>query len=216
MAEVNLLRTIPKTKRSIENRFNAKSEEKILIASEFGEMYFDGQREYGYGGYKYDGRWKSVARDIVDHFQLKPRDRFLDIGCAKGFLVKDLLDLGIDAYGIDVSQYAIMHSEREVVGRLHLGSADFLPFPDNSFAAVSSINTTHNLNREGCINAVREMERLAPGKGFIQVDAYHTPEQKQIFENWVLTAKFYGYPEEWMSVFQEGGYTGDWFWTIIE
>jgi 2-polyprenyl-3-methyl-5-hydroxy-6-metoxy-1,4-benzoquinol methylase len=35
----------------------------------------------------------------------------LDVGCAKGFLVKSLRDLGVDAYGIDVSQYAIDNSE---------------------------------------------------------------------------------------------------------
>ena len=216
MAELNLLRSLPQGKRNVKARESAKTEDHIRISREYGEIYFDGSREYGYGGYRYDGRWRPVAKDIIEHFDLKPGDRFLDIGCAKGFLVKDLLDLGIDAYGIDVSQYAIMHSEREVVGRLHLGSADFLPFPDNSFAAVSSINTTHNLNREGCINAVREMERLAPGKGFVQVDSYRTPEQKEIFESWVLTARYYGYPDEWIALFKEAGYTGDWFWTIIE
>ncbi len=216
MAEINLLRSLPKTKRSIDSRSSAKTEEKIRIASEFGQMYFDGPREYGYGGYSYDGRWRTVARDIVDHFKLVHGDRLLDIGCAKGFLVKDLLELGIDAYGIDVSEYALMNCEPEAVGRLHLGSADNLLFPDNSFAAVVSINTTHNLVRENCIIALQEMERLAPGKGFIQVDAYYTDEQKKVFEDWVLTAKYYGYPEEWISVFQEAGYTGDWNWTIIE
>jgi cyclopropane fatty-acyl-phospholipid synthase-like methyltransferase len=188
----------------------------VHIASEFGEMYFDGPREFGYGGYSYDGRWRTVAREIVDHFKLLPGDRLLDIGCAKGFLVKDLLELGIDAYGIDVSKYALMNCELEVVGRLHLGSADYLYFPNNSFDAVVSINTLHNLTRENCVRALREMQRLSPGKGFIQVDAYYTDDQKKVFEEWVLTAKYYGYPEEWLSVFQEAGYTGDWSWTIIE
>jgi ubiquinone/menaquinone biosynthesis C-methylase UbiE len=140
----------------------------------------------------------------------------LDIGCAKGFLVKDLIALDIDAYGIDVSEYALMNCEPEVVGRLHLGSAEELPFPDKSFAATFSINTIHNLTREGCIKALEEMERLAPGKGFIQVDSYHTEKQKEIFESWVLTAKYYGYPKDWIAVFKEAGYSGDWFWTIIE
>jgi ubiquinone/menaquinone biosynthesis C-methylase UbiE len=156
-----------------------------------------------------------VARDIVDHFGLKPGDRVLDVGCAKGFLVKDLLELGIDAYGIDVSKYALMHCEREVVGRLQIGSADDLPFPDGSFAAVLAINTIHNLPRERCLIAVREMERLAPGKGFIQVDSYHTPEQKAIFESWVLTAMYHGYPKDWIQLYTEAGYTGDYYWTLV-
>lgn len=216
MAEINLLHSLPQSKRNIKARETAKTDDHIRISREFGELYFDGPREYGYGGYRYDGRWQPVAKDIIEHFNLKPGDRLLDIGCAKGFLVKDLLALGIDAYGIDVSEYAILHCEPEVIGRLHLGSADHLPFPDNSFAAVCSINTTHNLTREGCVKAIHEMERLAPGKGFIQVDAYYTEEQKEVFESWVLTAKYYGYPHEWKKVFQEAGYSGDWYWTIIE
>ncbi len=215
MAEVNLLRSLPQGKRNVKARDTAKTEEHVRISREFGELHFDGPREYGYGGYRYDGRWRPVAKDIVDHFGLKPGDRVLDIGCAKGFLVKDLLELGIDAYGLDVSKYALMNCEPEVVGRLQIGSADDLPFPDGSFAAVLSINTIHNLERDGCVQAMRELERLAPGKGFVQVDSYHTPEQKEIFESWVLTARFHDYPDGWLRVFQEAGYTGDWFWTVI-
>lgn len=216
MAEINLLRSLPQGKRNVKSRETAKTKDHIRISREYGEMYFDGPREYGYGGYRYDGRWQPVAKDIVEHFNLRPGDRVLDVGCAKGFLVKDLLALGIDAYGIDISNYALMHCEPEVVGRLQLGSADHLPFPDNSFAAVIAINTIHNLPYDRCVTAVREIQRLAPGKGFIQVDSYRTPEQKEIFESWVLTAMHHDYPEGWVRLFQEAGYSGDWYWTIIE
>lgn len=216
MAEVELLRALPKGKRNVKARETAKTEEHIRISREYGQMYFDGPREYGYGGYRYDGRWQPVAKDIVAHFGLKPGDRVLDVGCAKGFLVKDLLALGIDAYGVDVSEYAMMNCEPEVVGRLHIGSGDHLPFPDNSFQAVLAINSLHNLPRERLVVAVKEMQRLAPGKGFIQVDSYRTPEQKEIFESWVLTAMYHDYPDKWVELFQEAGYTGDWYWTIIE
>jgi ubiquinone/menaquinone biosynthesis C-methylase UbiE len=102
-----------------------------------------------------------------------------------------------------------------VVGRLHLGSADKLPFPDRSFSAVISLNTIHNLTRDRAVVAVREVERLAPGKGFIQVDSYHTPEQRELFLSWVLTAKFHDYPAGWLEVFKEAGYTGDHYWTVV-
>jgi ubiquinone/menaquinone biosynthesis C-methylase UbiE len=216
MPEVNLLRALPQGKRNVAARESGKTDEHIRISREYGQMYFDGPREYGYGGYRYDGRWKPVANDIVEHFGLEPGDRVLDVGCAKGFLVKDLLAIGIDAYGVDISRYALTHCEPEVVGRLHLGSAEDLPFPDNSFAAVLSINTIHNLTRDRCKVAVREMERLAPGKGFVQVDSYRTAEQKAIFERWVLTAQYHDYPEQWTALFREAGYTGDWYWTILE
>lgn len=216
MAEVNLLKSLPQGKRNVKARETAKTDEHIRISREYGEMYFDGPREYGYGGYRYDGRWQPVAKDIVEHFGLKPGNKVLDIGCAKGFLVKDLRAIGIDARGVDVSQYAIDNAEPEAKPYLSIASCDDLPYADGSFDAVLAINTIHNLDRAGCIKAVREMERLAPGKGFIQVDSYRTPEQKEIFESWVLTAKFYDYPEGWVKLFEEAGYTGDWYWTIIQ
>jgi ubiquinone/menaquinone biosynthesis C-methylase UbiE len=216
MAEVELLRSLPKGKRNVKARETAKTEEHIRISLEYGEMYFDGPREYGYGGYSYDGRWQPVAQDIVDHFGLKPGDKVLDIGCAMGFLVKDLLAIGIDAYGIDVSEYALKNCEPEVVGRLQIGSAENLPFPDNSFDAVLCINSLHNLPRDLGKIALSEMQRLAPGKGFVQVDSYLTPEGKEVFESWVLTAYFYDYPEGWKKLFEEAGYTGDYYWTLIE
>ena len=218
MREINLLAKLPKPKRNVQARGGAKSADVIEISRQYGEMYFDGPREYGYGGYRYDGRWIPVAEDMVRHFSLKRGDRVLDVGCAKGFLVKDLMAVcpGLEAFGVDVSEYALMHCEPEAVGRLHLGNALHLPFPDGSFQAVISLNTVHNLEREECRRAVREIERLAPGRGFIQVDSYRTPEQREIFESWVLTAKFHDYPDGWRKVFQEAGYTGDYYWTIIE
>lgn len=218
MKEINLLAKLPRGKRNVCARAEAKSAEIVAISREYGELYFDGPRTYGYGGYRYDGRWIPVAEDIVSHFKLKPGDRILDVGCAKGFLVKDLLKAcpGLEVYGLDISEYALMKCEPEVVGRLHLGNATKLPFPNNSFSAVISLNTVHNLERSELITALREIERLAPGRGFVQVDSYRTPQQKALFEEWVLTAKFHDYPDGWVSLFKEAGYTGDYYWTVIE
>ncbi|HMH48873.1 MAG TPA: methyltransferase domain-containing protein [Candidatus Acidoferrum sp.] len=218
MREVKLLSKLPKSRRNVQARGEAKSPEVVAISRQYGELYFDGPREYGYGGYRYDGRWRPVAQDVVAHWNLKPGDRVLDVGCAKGFLVKDLMSVcpGLEAFGLDVSEYALKHCEPEVIGRLHLGNAVALPFPDASFQAVLSINTVHNLERDELIRAVREIERLAPGRGFIQVDSYRTPEQREIFGRWVLTAKFHDDPDGWLKLFAEAGYTGDYDWTIIE
>lgn len=216
MEEVNLLASLPKTKRNIQKRSEAKDPKVIEESRQYGQMYFDGPRDYGYGGYRYDGRWVPVAKDIVKYYNLKPGDKVLDVGAAKGFLVKDLLSCGIDAYGLDVSKYALRNSEAEVVGRLHLGSADSLPFPDNSFDCVISLNTIHNFTRADAVIAMQEIQRVSKGKSFVQVDSYYTPEQKEIFESWVLTAKFYDYPEGWIELFKEAGYTGDYYWTIID
>ena len=217
MAEIHLLARLPKGKRKVNERAEAKTPEIIAKSREYGELYFDGPRSYGYGGYRYDGRWIPIAEDIVKHFKLNSGDRVLDVGCAKGFLVKDLMKVcpGLEAFGLDISEYALMNCEPEVIGRLHLGNALKLPFPDNSFNAVLSLNTIHNLDRADAVVAVHEIERLAPGKGFIQVDSYRTSEERDIFMNWVLTAKHHDYPEGWVKLFTEAGYTGDYYWTLI-
>ena len=217
MAEVNLLRALPETQRNIEKRKQAKDPAVVASAKQYGEMYWDGPREYGYGGYRYDGRWRPVAGDIIAHFGLEPGMRALDVGCGKGFLVKDLMleCPGLEAFGLDISLYALMHCDPDVIGRLHLGTADALPFPDDSFDCVLSLNTIHNLPRPRAVTAMREIERLSGGRAFVQVDSYRTPEQKEIFESWVLTAEFHDYPEGWIELFDEAGYTGDYDWTII-
>jgi SAM-dependent methyltransferase len=220
MAEVNLLRSLPKVRRDVEMRKQRKDTSIVAISKQFGEMYFDGPREYGYGGYRYDGRWVPVARDIVAHFQLEPGMRALDVGCAKGFLVADMMAAcpGLEAFGIDVSHYALLHCHADAVGRLHLGSADALPFPDAAFDAVLSINTIHNLDRGGCARALREMTRICrqPDKCFVQVDAYRSAAEKSLFEGWCLTAQTYLTPAEWIGLFDEAGYRGDFDWTILE
>ena len=216
--EFNLLQSLPKTKRNIQAREQAKDPEISRVSKQYGEMYFDGPRDYGYGGYRYDGRWVPVARDIIAHFNLKPGQRVLDIGCAKGFLVKDLLGSlpGLEVFGLDISEYALKNCPPEVVGRLHLGSADHLPFPDDSFDCVICLDTIHNLPRPRAKIALQEIQRLSGGKAFVRVDSYRTPEQKAIFESWVLTAEYHDYPAEWVGLFDEAGYTGDYYWTIIE
>jgi SAM-dependent methyltransferase len=220
MAEVNLLRSLPKTTRNIRQREVGKSGDVIAVAKQFGKEYFDGPREYGYGGYRYDGRWIPVARDIVGHFTLKPGMRVLDVGCAKGFLVKDLMQVspGLEAYGLDISIYALSHGEPETGGRVCCGHAERLPFADCCFDAVLSINTIHNLDRNGCMNALREMTRVCrhPHKIFVQVDAFRTEQEKKLFEGWCLTALTYLTPPEWVALFARAGFRGDYNWTVLQ
>ena len=218
MAEVDLLRSLPRTKRNIQKRAEDKDPFVIAKSKEFGEEYWDGERKYGYGGYRYDGRWRPVARDIIAHFGLRAGMRVLDVGCGKGFLVKDLMleCQGLEAFGMDISRYALVHCEKEVIGRLHLGSAESLPFPDRAFDCVLSINTIHNLHRPRAVMAMREIQRLSGGRAFVQVDSYLTPEQKEVALSWILTAEFHDYPEGWLKLYAEAGYTGDYYWTILE
>ena len=76
MIKINLLKSLPKSKRKIKNRLSKKTERKIKISRKYDFDYFDGSRDYGYGGYYYDGRWVSVAKDIIKFFKLKKMIKF--------------------------------------------------------------------------------------------------------------------------------------------
>lgn len=217
MAEIDLLRHYPRATRTMATP-RALNPANRIAALKFGAEYFDGTREQGYGGYRDDGRWIPIARDIVAHFGLKPGDRVLDVGGAKGFLIKDLMAVcpGLQVYGLDISEYALTHCAPEATGRLVRGTADQLPFARASFQAVLGVNVIHNLARERCVAALREIERLAPGRGYVQVDAYRTDAERLVFLDWVLTAVTFLRPDEWRALMAEAGYTGDYFWTILE
>src|SRR2546430_13853522 len=114
--EINLLSKLPRGKRNVNARAEAKTDEIIAISRQYGELYFDGPRKYGYGGYRYDGRRDPHAEDMGEHFHLKAGGRVLDGGCGMGLLVKDLIKVcpGLQAFGLDISEYALVHCEPAV------------------------------------------------------------------------------------------------------
>tara|TARA_A100001015_G_C14985189_1_gene711225 strand:- start:600 stop:1277 length:678 start_codon:yes stop_codon:yes gene_type:complete len=215
--QLNLLNTFPKTARNIESR-KLNKEINRKLALEFGYEYFDGTREQGYGGYTYDGRWIEIAKELVDIFNLKDGSNFLDVGCAKGYLIYDLYNLNnnINVYGLDISEYAKKNSIEKIRENISIGNCKKLNYENNFFDCVVSINTVHNLDIEECKIAIKEIQRVSNGKAFIQVDAYRNDEELDLFKDWMLTAKTYLKPKEWLKLFEEVGYTGYYYWTILE
>lgn len=215
--EIDLLKNYPKSKRDPNARQAIMTDEIRNVARKFGKEFFDGDRLYGYGGFKYFSRfWQPVIPDFAKHFDLDNKSKVLDVGCAKGFMLHDFRELipGIDVKGIDISQYAITNAKEEVKPFLQVGNAIELPYDDNSFDAVFSINTVHNLEREQCGQALQEIMRVSRGKAFITVDAYRNDEEKQRMFAWNLTAKTIMHVDEWQAFFKEVGYTGDFYWFI--
>jgi ubiquinone/menaquinone biosynthesis C-methylase UbiE len=218
--EINLLARYPVSKGRNQLRPQVLEEDR-QIAKQFGQAYFDGPRTQGYGGYNYHERfWSGVAEDLRDEYGIKAGTRVLDVGCGKGFLLHDLKRVapGVEVAGLDISEYAIEHAMEDVKPRLKQGTAASLPFPDASFDVVLSINTLHNLPLELCKQAIRELERVKKpgGHGYLQVDSWLTEEQHQAFESWQLTALTYFDRETWVKLFEECGYTGDYYWTVTE
>lgn len=218
MAEINLLDLYPRTKRSIAERAKTVTAIDRDIARRFGKEFFDGDRRQGYGGYRYDGRWKPVVQRISEHYRLTNQDTILDVGCAKGFTLQDFREAlpGVKVVGVDVSSYAISCAMDSVKPYLTIANASHLPFPDKSFDFVFSINTIHNLPEDLCRRALQEIERVSRRHKFVVVDSYRNPDEKERMEQWNLTAHTYFDTERWKRFFREAGYTGDYYWFIAE
>ena len=215
--EIDLLRNYPKTKRDLTGRAKGKSEVDRAVARRFGKEFFDGSRDHGYGGFSYQARfWQPVIPDLVDHFQLTAASSVLDVGCAKGFMLFDLAQAlpGIHVRGVDISEYAVDQAKPEVRDCLEVADAASLPFGDNSFDAVISVNTVHNLDEEGCAQALGEIQRVSRGKSFITVDAYRNDQERERMEMWNLTALTIKSVDDWIRFFKDVGYTGDYYWFI--
>ena len=181
------------------------------LAKKWDYDYWDGDRKINYGGYRYmEGRWEKVAQPMIEHYGLKDGDRILDIGAGKGFLLYDFTKLlpGIQVFGIDVSNYAVENSKDEIKDRMQVGNAISLPFKDDYFDLVISLNTLHNLHCYDLDKALREMERVGKKK-YLCVESYRTEEEKANLLYWQVTCEAFNTPEEWEWWFKQTGYTGD-------
>ena len=218
MAEVNLLNTHPATKRNYDKRAAEKTPEIIFLAKQFGKDFFDGDRKCGYGGYKYDGRWKAVVERMRAHFNLPDNAAILDIGCGKGFMLHDFKEImpNCSVAGIDVSEYAIENSMASVEPFLKVGSAEKLPYSDKSFDLVIAINSIHNLPLELCKTSLKEIERVSKRHSYITVDAWRNDQEHENLLKWVLTAETYMHVDDWEKLFPEIGFTGDYYWFIAD
>jgi protein-L-isoaspartate(D-aspartate) O-methyltransferase len=201
-----------KTKRDYLARVNEfPKAEAAKVAKQFGFDYWDGDRKFGFGGYNYDGRWRSVATAMVTHYQLTAGDRILDIGCGKAFLLYEFTQIlpGVEVCGIDISQYAIENAKSEVQPFLHVASATDLPFEEGSFDLVVSINTIHNLYCNDLDLSFREIERVGKKKKYIVVESYRNEAEKANLLYWQLTCESFYTPQEWAWWFRHCGYIGD-------
>ncbi|NGX63642.1 MAG: putative methyltransferase YcgJ [Candidatus Anoxychlamydiales bacterium] len=213
--EIDLLENYPKAKRDINARKNLKSEEDRKIAREFGKDFFDGDRKHGYGGFSYFPRfWQPVVPTFQKQYDLTKDSKVLDVGAAKGFMLYDFTQSipGIKVSGIDISSYAVENSIESIKPHLKVGNAIDLPYEDNSFDLVISINTVHNLEKEDLAKSLLEIQRVSKKNSFITVDAYRNEEEKELMYAWNLTAKTVMHVDEWKKFFGDIGYTGDYYW----
>jgi SAM-dependent methyltransferase len=215
--EVDLLANYPRAKRNLDARSQEKTAEDRYVARQFGREFFDGDRRVGYGGFTYDPRfWQPVVPTFQKHYGLTGESSLLDVGCAKGFMLKDFAEAipGMTVAGIDVSDYAIANAVEGMEHFVQVADARDLPFEDDSFDLVVSVNTLHNFERDGVVQALREVQRVSRKCSFVVLDAHRNEEERRRIEAWNLTALTVLSAEGWLELFAEAGYEGDYYWFI--
>ena len=207
-----------KTRRDYVGRMTDDKVHCMQVAKWYGRDYLDGDRRYGYGGYRYDGRWNTVARQLVERYQLAPDARILDVGCGKGYLLYEFKHLLPEAeiVGFDISSYALENAKGEVQECLFLHPAQkSFAWQDNTFDLVISITTLHNLPIFDLCAALTEIERVGKNK-YIVVESFRNDEELFNLQCWALTCAAFFRPEEWAWLFDRFGYTGDYEFIFFE
>jgi SAM-dependent methyltransferase len=188
-------------------------------AKEYEFDYWDGDRRYGYGGYKYiDDRWKKVAQFLIDIYSLKPNAKILDVGCGKAFLLYELKQLLPDAeiVGFDISRHGLATAKEEVRDNVVCHKAqNQYSWDDDHFDLVISLGCIHNLRLFELETGIKEIERVGKNK-FIMVESYRNEQELFNLQCWALTAESFLDTAEWVWLYNHFGYTGDYEFIYFE
>ena len=191
----------------------------MKIAKQYGEDYWDGDRRYGYGGYKYmPGRWKPVAEALIKTYNLGAGSKVLDVGCGKGFLLHEmlLLEPELQVSGFDISSYGIGCATDLVKPLLFLHEAQApYPFADQEFDLVISLATLHNLRLPDLKIALAEIERVGK-QGYVMLESYRNEQELFNLQCWALTCESFLDDREWVWLYQQFEYKGDYEFIYFE
>ena len=191
----------------------------MLKAKEYEADYWDGDRRYGYGGYKFmQGRWEPVAKAIIKNYELTNNSSVLDVGCGKGFLLYEmqLLLPGLKVEGFDISKHGLENAKKEIKDTLFIHQAqDPYPYQDNEFDLVISLGCIHNLRIFELETALKEIERVGR-QGYIMMESYRNEQELFNVQCWALTCESFFDHEEWPWIYNRFGYTGDYEFIYFE
>ena len=148
MREFDALSGYPEPKHPRVVSSNLRTIHHRIVASYRDKEFYDGDRNYGYGGFLYDGRWLPIAKNMCQEYDLNAQSAVLQVGCDKGFLLHDFLQVypSIKVRGTELSDYAIEHSMDSVKPHLQKAPFTVLPFEDQEFDFVIALGPVYTLN----------------------------------------------------------------------
>ena len=203
-------------KSSTNRKLKPATIKKKILAWKKNKAFYDGSREDGYGGFKYDGRWLKILPKIIKRYKLNSSSRVLEIGCKKGFLVHDLKKLvpGISCTGIEDHLYPIKKCKKEVKKFIKYSNFTKLPFKKNSFDCIIAISSIYTYNFGDLIKIFNEIKRVSKNnKILITLASYENIKDLEKLLNWTTLSTVILKKKDWMKLFKEVGYKGDYFFT---
>ena len=218
MRELNLLKDYPKPQVARVVSKNLRNIQSRIIASYRDKEFFDGNRNNGYGGFKYDGRWKTIVEQICKEYNLNNKSSFLQIGCEKGFLLHDLKSFLPEAQitGLEKSSYARENSMETVKNCIMNSDYTKFEFPDNKFDFILAIGVIYSLTLEDAIKCLKEIQRAGKGKSFINLASYKNENDYWLFKDWTVLGSLILQEDEWIEILKHCKYTGDYHFTNAE
>lgn len=207
------------TERDYLGRMMDDKVEAMRVAGEYGADYWDGDRRYGYGGYSFrPGYWADPASELIMAYGLGPGSSVLDVGCGKAFLLHEMLTVepGLKVAGMDVSAHALDGATELIRPFLSLGDARGpLPWPDQSVDLVISLAVLHNFHLPEVATALAEIQRVGRN-AFVMVESYRNERELFNLECWALTCRTFLSVNDWLWLFDETGYRGDYEFIFFE
>lgn len=215
MREFDLLSDYPEPKKKRLVSKNYRTIKNRIIASYRDKNLFDGDRKFGYGGFKYDGRWIKIAKKICKRYNLSNSSSILQLGCEKGYLLHDIKTIypNIKIFGIEQSKYAIAKSMKSVKKNITFGPYTKLNFKKNKFDFVLAIGVIYSLNLTDAISSLKEIIRVSKGKSFINLSSYSNNNDYWLFKHWTLLGSTLLKEKEWIEVLKHVNYQGDFYFT---
>ena len=201
-------------KKSKVNRLVNRKIKNKFIAWELDKEYYDGDRNNGYGGYSYDGRWLKLLPKFISKYKLSNKSKILDLGCKKGFIMKDLNILLPKAkvYGIEDHIYPIQNAEKEIKKNIIYGNYFNIPFKKNYFDLVIGFSSIYKYNFYDLVKTIREINRVSKNS-FITVASYSNDKEKELFDKWTLIGTTILKKKDWLELFKILNYKGDYYFT---
>mgnify|MGYP001177226579 CR=1 FL=1 len=201
-----------KTKRNYIERMINDKVKCMKIAKKYNFHYWDGNRKYGYGGYKYiEGYWTNIAKKIISIYKLNNTSSLLDVGCGKAFLLYEIKKIlpKIRIVGFDSSKYAIKNSKKEIKKNLFIHKAqNKFKFKDYEFDLAISINCIHNLEIFDLEKCIKEITRVSK-KSYIATESYRNEKELFNLQCWALTCESFYSKSEWIWLLKKFGYNRD-------